>query len=264
MCAWWMYKNNSLNRSHQAAWGDWRELFDRGKADSWGRVEWTPDLARLQPGDGVLAYQTNRNELVGVAEVVGLRRSKHTESLWLKPIEPLGVKLLPLKRSDPAIAAIPALKQGPVRTIYEMTVSDAERLLEAARAVVRERVTTFREGTPRTTQGVVRSRALRDEAKRFWGCRCFCCDFDFEQFYGAIAHDVAVVHHLETFDKTRDGARRTSVLDVRVVCDNCHRVLHLSKPPMGVGDLRKRVALRRGKSAAGERSRRGRMSSDTS
>lgn len=242
MCAWWMYKCNSLNRPHQPAYGDWRELFEDRTPKSWGRTEWVPDLARLSPGDGVLCYQTNRNQLVGVARVVHLRNVDGTQELWLEPGEALGVKVRPLKQADRAIAAIPALEQGPVRTIYEITDADANRLLRAARAVMQRDVGVFPEGGLRTTSGAVRNRKLRDAAKEFWGCRCYCCDFDFEEFYGPTARGVAVVHHLETFEGARGVVRGTTVHDVRVVCDNCHRVLHLTRPPLSVDALRERVS----------------------
>ena len=39
----------------------------------------------------------------------------------------------PLKHKDPRIARIPALKSGPIRTIYAVSDDDAKRLLRAAR-----------------------------------------------------------------------------------------------------------------------------------
>ena len=251
MCAWWMYKCNSRAREYQAAYGDWRDLFgDTGQQD-WGKTDWVADFRRLRPGDRVFAYQTDRNELAGVAEVVGLGPDADgdgDEALWLRPLEALGVKVRPLKKADAAVAAIPALEQGPVRTIYAMTAAEARLLLTAAREAVERPERQFLEGERRAAHAAVRSAALRAAAKRYWGCRCYCCGFDFEEFYGPIGRGVAVVHHLHPFE-AGDGARAASVQDVRVVCDNCHRVLHLRTPPLDVDALREQLGRPRGGAA---------------
>ncbi|MEX2306360.1 MAG: hypothetical protein WD738_02135, partial [Pirellulales bacterium] len=72
--AFWIYKCNSRNHPDQVAWGDWDDFFSGRTNGEWGSTEWVPKLAKAKRGDVVLAYQTNRKELVGIAEVVGLRR----------------------------------------------------------------------------------------------------------------------------------------------------------------------------------------------
>lgn len=53
----WVYKCNSRALPYQVVSGDWAEFFEEGIDDHWGSTEWTPSLARLQPGDIILAYQ---------------------------------------------------------------------------------------------------------------------------------------------------------------------------------------------------------------
>ena len=67
--SWWIYKCNSQNRDYQRSWGDWKEFFDGDSDEDWGSTQWVPELSKLKEGDMVIAYQTNRNELVGLAKV---------------------------------------------------------------------------------------------------------------------------------------------------------------------------------------------------
>jgi len=129
--AYWMYKCDSRGRTGRDS-GDWRFVFS-GESKTWGRLETLPELGNLRRGDIVLAYQSDRNELVGVVRVTGLVRKRGGLHLGVQPVEVIGAKVRPLKKQDRRIAAIPALQQGPVRTLYEMRPSDAEYLLRKAR-----------------------------------------------------------------------------------------------------------------------------------
>jgi hypothetical protein len=132
--AFWIYKCNSRQHPAQVAFGDWDNVFNDARATSWGSTEWVKDLSKAKPGDIVLAYQTNRNELVGIARVTELRASGRFHELILKPIEELRVKVRPLKKSLPAIERIPALQPGPIKTLYSISPADADALLRAAKA----------------------------------------------------------------------------------------------------------------------------------
>jgi hypothetical protein len=77
------------------------------------------------------------------------------------------------------------------RGIWPLPDGDGENDLEG-----------YSEGGSRTVVQSVRSGRLREDAKRKYGLRCYCCGFEFEDFYGEDAHDRAIVHHLETFSGT--------------------------------------------------------------
>ena len=112
-----------------------------------------------------------------------------------------------------------------------------------------ERECRFLEGERRAAQIArsVRSPALRVAAKHHWGLHCYCCGFSFEEFYGALAKDFGIIHHLDPLGYSEGQARETSVEDVRVVCANCHYMLHRQDPPLRIDELRRRI----GKSWAG-------------
>jgi hypothetical protein len=242
--AWWVYKCNSRNREHQRAYGDWDEFLADPK-EHWGKSEWVPELARLKVGDYIIAYQTNRNEIVGLTRV---RQSCEQDGcLYLTPLtKRIGVKVRPLKK-DPAIDSIKAFQPGPIHTIYSVTKEEAERLLEAIGGTLGpppsepEPEEGFEEGGKRSATSTLRNPKLREEAKREYGLNCYCCGFKFEEFYGSMAQGRAIVHHLETFRGDPSKQRVSTVDDVRVVCANCHYVIHLTEDPLDVDDLKRMI-----------------------
>ncbi len=107
-----------------------------------------------------------------------------------------------------------------------------------------QREQRFLEGQGRAAQTVrtVRSAALRISAKHHWGVRCYCCGFSFEEFYGRPGEGFAIIHHLNQLVNTEGHPCETSVEDVRVVCANCHYIIHREDPPLSIEDLRKRIS----------------------
>lgn len=128
----WVYKNNAQNPPYQVAVGNWDDFFLEGRTAEWGSTEWSKDLRKARLGDTILAYQTDKNELVGIAKVAGWRKRGLYRDLFLRPVRRIGVKVRPLRLSDRKVAAIPALRPGPIRTLYEISSSDSQRLLRAA------------------------------------------------------------------------------------------------------------------------------------
>jgi len=129
--AWWVYKCNSRGHEYQNHFGDWNTFFEKADPEwRWGTIAYVPALARLQVGDTILAYQTDRNELVGVARVT--QSSEGNGYVYMTPERLIGVRVRPLKKADPCIAAIPALQGGPIQTIYAISPQDAELLIQAA------------------------------------------------------------------------------------------------------------------------------------
>jgi len=246
--AWWVYKCNSKERSYQVAYGDWQEFFEGNRTSAWGSTEWGHSLEKLKPGDMIIAYQTDRNELVGTCRVVRFKNDGPYKIVHLKPLERIGVKVRPLKEADPEVAAIPAFKGGRIATLYSISDQDARRILNAAGAsteVESENDTleeTFREGEKRAVAATARNSKLRAAAKKHWGLKCYCCGFDFGCFYGSVAKGLAIVHHLELFGPGNGKQREATVEDVRVVCANCHYAIHVTNPPIEVDDLKRLIS----------------------
>jgi hypothetical protein len=247
---WWIYKCRSKPREHQRTWGDWHELFNGETDDQWGNSLDVPALAQLKRDDMIIAYQTDRNELVGLAKV--RQPCGQDTYLYLTPIETIKVKVRPLKKADSRIATIPALQPGIIKTIYEISEADAWRLLRAAGAAFTSEVSSsdqeiddekkFIEGERRAVTSTARNPQLRAAAKKKWGLDCYCCGFSFQRFYGSLGKGFAIVHHLQLFEATNGRKRKATVEDVRVVCANCHDILHRENPPIDVEVLKQLIS----------------------
>ena len=74
---------------------------------------------------------------------------------------------------------------------------------------------------------------LAQEAKRVHGYVCQVCGFDFYEFYGELGSEYIEAHHLIPLSQLPENARvRLSPQDdFRVVCSNCHRMIHRRDAP---------------------------------
>jgi len=153
MPAFWIYKCNAKNREYQRVWGDWAKVFQTAKVHPWGTTMIVRELAQAKVGDTVIAYQTDRNELVGVARVVAWKPQGKHKTLILKPVQRLGVRVRPLKKANAKVAQIPALQPGPVRTLYPISQTDARTLLRAAGLRLAEVANEPEDNVAHTVQG---------------------------------------------------------------------------------------------------------------
>jgi 5-methylcytosine-specific restriction enzyme A len=90
-----------------------------------------------------------------------------------------------------------------------------------------------------------RNPALRARAIERYKFNCYVCDCNFKDKYGEYGAEYIEVHHLELLADTQ-GERESTVDDVRVVCSNCHSVLHRQgRIPMDIDKLRAFVRERK-------------------
>ena len=82
----------------------------------------------------------------------------------------------------------------------------------------------------------VRNPKLVAAAKARYGYRCQVCDFSFEDRYGKLGKEFIEVHHLLPI-AIRKGQRTSTTDDVRVVCANCHRMIHRGPKLLDVSEL---------------------------
>ncbi len=67
--------------------------------------------------------------------------------------------------------------------------------------------------------------------------KCEGCRFSFKKKYGNSVKELLEVHHRNPMAELR-GVRVTTLEDLALLCPNCHRVLHWSKPMMTVEALK--------------------------
>lgn len=66
---------------------------------------------------------------------------------------------------------------------------------------------------------------------------CEACGFDFESRYGVLGRGFCEVHHRAPLSK-RTSASKTRISDLAVLCSNCHRMIHRTKPLMSVEEFK--------------------------
>lgn len=101
----------------------------------------------------------------------------------------------------------------------------------------------IQEGLKKVTEQVAfkRSQTLRTFAIEYYKkndrISCYCCSFNFEDFYGPkIGKDFIEIHHTKPIFKYEDedieNTLKNAVKNLTPVCSNCHRMIHKnwSKP----------------------------------
>ncbi len=93
-----------------------------------------------------------------------------------------------------------------------------------------------------------RSASARLACIRHHGSVCFVCGFDFGRFYGGLAEGFIEVHHRKQISESSGSRAVDAVSDLIPLCANCHRVVHLSNPPIDVEALKEEIQKRPNKS----------------
>jgi hypothetical protein len=93
-------------------------------------------------------------------------------------------------------------------------------------------------------RGIVKRK--KAQVKRDKGSlECEVCDLSFAEFYGDVGADFCEVHHRFPLSHL-DGPVVPKLDDLTIICSNCHRMIHRTKPMMSVEDFRDFVKNRRG------------------
>jgi predicted HNH restriction endonuclease len=118
---------------------------------------------------------------------------------------------------DPPQDMLALLKDGFLEPVEDKGVMDSATFLEGRRVLQihyrRER-----------NQSLVRT-AKSQFKERNGHLFCEVCDFDFSKAFGELGSDFIEAHH-EDFLANRKNESETRITDLRMVCANCHRMLH--------------------------------------
>ena len=94
-----------------------------------------------------------------------------------------------------------------------------------------------------TNQGTVSSKR-RSAFESTGALACEVCDFDFYQAYGEIGYGFVECHDTTPLAYLQMGVR-PKLSNLVIVCSNCHRMLHRSRPKMTPSELRRIVLSKR-------------------
>lgn len=83
-----------------------------------------------------------------------------------------------------------------------------------------------------------RNPKARKECIEHFGCKCQCCDLDFEDKYGEIGKGFIHVHHLKKISEIGDEYQVNPIEDLIPLCPNCHAMVHKNNPPFSIDELK--------------------------
>ncbi len=121
--------------------------------------------------------------------------------------------------------AVSKLQSVPPQLIAE-EVNESEQYVEGA--TLRISINSF-ECNPEARAACIRK----------WKDACSVCRFRFGIHFGKIGEGFIHVHHLRPLAEIRSESEIDPVNDLRPVCPNCHAMLHKSKPPFSIEELKR-------------------------
>jgi 5-methylcytosine-specific restriction protein A len=99
-------------------------------------------------------------------------------------------------------------------------------------------LTALHKRRERSVSAVRRKKASVLAATRRLACEA--CGFDFGDFYGPLGQGFAECHHTVALSElTHTGSTRLA--DLALICANCHRMIHRSRPMLTVAQLRQQI-----------------------
>ena len=71
---------------------------------------------------------------------------------------------------------------------------------------------------------------------------CEVCGFDFKARYGELGEGYAECHHTIPVSKLKKQ-QKTKLSDLSILCANCHRMIHRSRPMLSIEQLKDRLQI---------------------
>lgn len=102
---------------------------------------------------------------------------------------------------------------------------------------------TYSEGAPNqvTLTKYERNPFARMECLKKYGLSCSVCGFNFQKVYGEIGKDFIHVHHIRQLSTIKAKYIIDPIKDLRPVCPNCHSMIHRTRTPMDIQELKRTV-----------------------
>jgi len=98
---------------------------------------------------------------------------------------------------------------------------------------LKERLHKYRERNTALTK-LVKQEAFSKHGK----LECECCEFDFAKTYGVLGNEYIEAHHIIPVSDLHPNGDKTKKEEIALVCANCHRMLHKTRPWLTIEELR--------------------------
>jgi predicted HNH restriction endonuclease len=122
------------------------------------------------------------------------------------------------------------------RITKTMEPLDDEESFEEAKLLAKFKLHSKRERNPKVIKRAKESAS---------SLSCAACDFDFGKTYGALGEGYIEGHHTKPIANMSADGGETKVIDIKLVCSNCHRMLHRIRPLKTVEELKKLIEEQR-------------------
>ncbi len=119
----------------------------------------------------------------------------------------------------------------PVDEVHSEDLADEQEFAEGAKKRI-------------TVNAYERDPKARAACLKRYGSSCQVCRVSFLIVYGEIGKQFIHVHHRKPLAGRRADYRVKPTIDLVPVCPNCHAMLHTSNPPLGIEELREKMANR--------------------
>lgn len=113
---------------------------------------------------------------------------------------------------------------------------DEPGIEEAEEGKVATRIHRYRERDRRLV-AEAKTRAMKQHGRLV----CAACSFDFSQRYGEVGANIIDVHHTRPVHTMKPG-EKTKVVDLVLLCSNCHRVVHSRRAWLSIDQVKAALA----------------------
>jgi predicted RNA-binding protein with PUA-like domain len=122
--------------------------------------------------------------------------------------------------------------------ILQLNTDEFEELTTAQEILAPQ---SFPEGAVKrvTVNAYERNARSRKLCLEHWGYTCAACGFDFEKRYGALGKGFIHVHHIVPVSTVGEGYQINPITDLRPVCPNCHAMIHKTKVPATIDEIKR-------------------------
>lgn len=111
--------------------------------------------------------------------------------------------------------------------------NEDEREFQVSEGTVIYKLHIYRERDTRIIQ-----KKKEKEFRRLGRLPCEACTFDFYQKYGDLGYKYIECHHRTPLSEF-SSSTKTTLMDLALVCSNCHRMLHRKVDTLSVEGLKK-------------------------
>lgn len=238
----------------------------RKRNPNWLRDELILALDLYLRLDGVIPDQSS-TEIVELSELLNrLGRQIHTERFdRYRNSNGVQMKLGNFRRFDSRFPNSKGLSHGSSKEqeIWDEYAPNPDRCRDTAQTIIRalEDLETSKslpnenweyeeaeEGKAVTRVHVARERSrkiVERKKESVLKCtgrlQCEACGFDFYQIYGERGFGFIECHHEKPVSEIQPG-EKTRLKDLRLICSNCHRIIHRQRPWLSIYDIQRLLA----------------------